>query len=105
MAGATCRKLLYVTPELIDTQGFLNTLYSLRNNNKLAMFVVDEVRSCPLSYCLSFQNAYLFALQAHAISEWGHDFRFAYRKLSVFKERFNSTPVCGTLPLLDANGQ
>lgn len=38
-------------------------------------------------------------LQAHAISEWGHDFRFAYRKLSVFKERFNSTPVCGTLPL------
>lgn len=66
-------KLLYVTPELIDTQGFLNTLYSLRNNNKLAMFVVDE---------------------AHAISEWGHDFRFAYRKLSVFKERFNSTPVC-----------
>jgi superfamily II DNA helicase RecQ len=42
-----CRKLLYVTPELIDTQGFLNTLYSLRNNNKLAMFVVDEVRSGP----------------------------------------------------------
>jgi len=39
----------------------------------LALFVVDE---------------------AHAISEWGHDFRFAYRKLSVFKERFSSTPVC-----------
>ncbi len=49
VTGATCRKLLYVTPELIDTQGFLNTLYSLRNNNKLAMFVVDEVRSRPLS--------------------------------------------------------
>lgn len=49
VTGTTCRKLLYVTPELIGTQGFLNTLYSLRNNNKLAMFVVDEVRSCPLT--------------------------------------------------------
>ncbi|KAL6072093.1 DNA helicase, variant 2 [Balamuthia mandrillaris] len=66
-------KLLYVTPELIATPNFQRILLKLYDRNQLGMFAVDE---------------------AHAISEWGHDFRSAYRKLSVLKEKFPYIPIC-----------
>lgn len=36
-------KLLYVTPELVDTEYFVKEMQSLEKRNQLAMFVVDEV--------------------------------------------------------------
>lgn len=44
-AKAPNTKLLYVTPELIATSGFLSTLHSLNNRGLLSSVAVDEVRT------------------------------------------------------------
>jgi ATP-dependent DNA helicase RecQ len=61
-------KLLYVAPERLAMDHFLETLGSVR----LALFCLDE---------------------AHCISEWGHDFRPDYLKVSHITERFPRVPV------------
>lgn len=61
-------KLLYVAPERLTNEYFLALLRQLPVN----FFVVDE---------------------AHCVSEWGHEFRENYRRLSLLKEQFPSVPV------------
>ena len=61
-------KLLYVAPERFNNLSFLNLLHQLNIN----FFVVDE---------------------AHCVSEWGHEFREDYRKLSLLKDQFPQTPI------------
>jgi ATP-dependent DNA helicase RecQ len=59
--------LLYVAPERLMTERFLNLLARA----PVALFAVDE---------------------AHCVSQWGHDFRPEYIKLSVLHERFPDIP-------------
>ncbi len=59
--------MLYVAPERLMTERFLNLLARA----PIALFAVDE---------------------AHCVSQWGHDFRPEYIKLSVLHERFPSVP-------------
>ena len=33
------------------------------------------------------------ALQGHCVSQWGHDFRPAYKKLSLLRKKFRSVPI------------
>ena len=61
-------KLLYVAPERLTNAYFLNLLHQLPIN----FFVIDE---------------------AHCVSEWGHEFRENYRRLSLLKEQFPTTPI------------
>ena len=61
-------KLLYVAPERLTNPYFLNLLHQLPVN----FFVIDE---------------------AHCVSEWGHEFRENYRRLSILKEQFATTPI------------
>ncbi|WP_309497353.1 DNA helicase RecQ [Sulfurovum sp.] len=61
-------KLLYVAPERLTNAYFLNMLHQLPVN----FFVIDE---------------------AHCVSEWGHEFRENYRRLSLLKEQFSTTPI------------
>lgn len=61
-------KLLYVSPERLQSQATINLLNSVR----LSFFVIDE---------------------AHCISHWGHDFRENYRNLWMIKERFKALPL------------
>jgi ATP-dependent DNA helicase RecQ len=61
-------KLLYVAPERLKNRYFLGLLQELHLN----FFVVDE---------------------AHCVSEWGHEFREDYRKLSLLKESFPQIPI------------
>ena len=61
-------KLLYVAPERLTNAYFLNMLHQLPIN----FFVIDE---------------------AHCVSEWGHEFRENYRRLSLLKEQFSTTPI------------
>jgi len=60
--------LLYVAPERFALDGFVEALQSV----PLCLLAVDE---------------------AHCISEWGHDFRPDYLRLSHLVERFPSVPV------------
>ena len=65
-------QLLYVTPELIETQKFRDVLMKLHSAKRLFMFAIDE---------------------AHCVSTWGHNFRPAYRKLSWISESFQDVPI------------
>lgn len=59
--------LLYVAPERLMTDRFLNLL----DNAPLALFAIDE---------------------AHCVSQWGHDFRPEYIQLSVLHQRYPTIP-------------
>lgn len=64
--------LLYLTPERLVTDSFLSVISRLHRQGRLALVAIDE---------------------AHCISQWGHDFRRAYARLGVVRERFPSLPV------------
>lgn len=61
-------KLVYVAPERLQSEAFLDYMQDF----KLNIIAVDE---------------------AHCISQWGHDFRPAYRKIDVLREHFPEVPV------------
>lgn len=67
--------VLYGTPELCQTDRFRKVLFELHEQNRLALFAIDE---------------------AHCLSTWGHDFRPAYRKLQWLRTSFSNVPfiVC-----------
>ncbi|MEA1990253.1 MAG: DNA helicase RecQ [Pseudomonadota bacterium] len=59
--------LLYVSPERLLNQSFIQRLQSL----PIALFAIDE---------------------AHCISQWGHDFRPEYRQMGALREWFSRVP-------------
>lgn len=61
-------KLLYVSPERLSQENFLNFLKSI----DISLIAIDE---------------------AHCISEWGHDFRPEYRNLKNLRQNFPETPI------------
>ena len=61
-------KFLYVSPERLKTDLFLTRLRKM----KVCLLAVDE---------------------AHCISEWGHDFRPAYREISEVREWIPEVPI------------
>ena len=73
--------LLYAAPERIATPRMLAQLDSLHERGLLSMFAIDE---------------------AHCVSQWGHDFREDYLKLSVLHERFPGVPRIALTATADA---
>ena len=74
-------KLLYVAPERLMQDSFLELLDSLHKENSLALFAIDE---------------------AHCVSQWGHDFRPEYRALTVLHQRFPDIPRIALTATADA---
>jgi len=74
-------KILYVAPERLLTGNFLSLLEQLNNSIGIALFAIDE---------------------AHCVSQWGHDFRPEYRKLTVLHERFPHVPRIALTATADA---
>ncbi|QKG54699.1 DNA helicase RecQ [Hymenobacter sp. BRD67] len=61
-------KLLYVSPEKLLSDGFMQFLTRVN----ISIFAIDE---------------------AHCISSWGHDFRPEYTQLGTLRRHFPSTPI------------
>jgi ATP-dependent DNA helicase RecQ len=64
-------KLLYVAPERLMSDRFLEFLDQIQHSIGIATFAIDE---------------------AHCVSEWGHDFRPDYRQLSNIRLRYPHAP-------------
>lgn len=63
-------KIIYVAPERLETNGFMQLAESI----KISMLTVDE---------------------AHCISQWGQDFRPGYLKIRDFIDKLSYRPVIG----------
>ncbi|MCP4455156.1 MAG: DNA helicase RecQ [Planctomycetes bacterium] len=61
-------KLLYMSPERLMSNGFMDTL----KHANLSFVAIDE---------------------AHCVSMWGHDFRPEYRQLAVLRKHFPDVPI------------
>jgi ATP-dependent DNA helicase RecQ len=58
------------------------------------VYAAPEALEGVLAPALEGADVRLVAIdEAHCISEWGHDFRPAYRRLAALRERFPSAPV------------
>jgi ATP-dependent DNA helicase RecQ len=74
-------QILYVAPERLLLSGFLAQLKQIETHTGIALFAIDE---------------------AHCVSEWGHDFRPEYRKLTVLHEQFPNVPRIALTATADA---
>jgi ATP-dependent DNA helicase RecQ len=70
LSGKT--KLLYVAPERLFAEHFLDFLDQVKERIGISTFAIDE---------------------AHCVSEWGHDFRPEYRQLKEIRSRYPDVPV------------
>ncbi|KRU24655.1 ATP-dependent DNA helicase RecQ [Clostridium sporogenes] len=61
-------KLIYIAPERLESDSFVRSL----NNLNIALVAVDE---------------------AHCVSQWGHDFRPSYTKISNFIRKLSKRPI------------
>ena len=75
LCGHPHTRLLYVTPELCSLDHFRKTLKTIHQQGQLIRVAIDE---------------------AHCISEWGHDFRPAYKELSWLKK----TLILPSVPII-----
>ena len=67
--------MIYVTPERISkSKRFMHYLEKAYELQQLRRIIVDEV---------------------HCTSQWGHDFRPDYKKLSIIKHQFPDVPILG----------
>ena len=74
-------QIVYVAPERLLMSGFLTLLEEIEEGAGIALFAIDE---------------------AHCVSQWGHDFRPEYRKLTVLHERFPHVPRIALTATADA---
>ena len=73
--------LLYAAPERLATPRMLAQLDSLHERGLLSLFAIDE---------------------AHCVSQWGHDFREDYLRLTVLAERYAGVPRIALTATADA---
>jgi len=79
-----------VTPELCTTHGFRAKLSVIHKQGELNRIVVDE------AHCISGEFSHRrghLDVPDGSVTEWGHDFRAAFKALYWFKSEFPTVPV------------
>jgi ATP-dependent DNA helicase RecQ len=73
------------TSDLLDNCRFGNYKFLYLSPERLQSdWILDRIKALPIN---------LIAIdEAHCVSQWGHDFRPAYLKISLLKEHFPKTP-------------
>jgi ATP-dependent DNA helicase RecQ len=74
-------QVVYVAPERLLMPNFISLLEQIEDSIGIALFAIDE---------------------AHCVSQWGHDFRPEYRKLTMLHERFPRIPRIALTATADA---
>ena len=71
-----------------------NRVDALRRGEYELVYAAPEGLEASIGWALSRLEISLIAIdEAHCISQWGHDFRPAYRNLAGLKNRFGNIPV------------
>jgi bloom syndrome protein len=92
-------QFLYVTPEMLAASGQLaSALKHLMKEGLLERFVIDEVGRCCCGIAVALGvfgvlMRMLSVCKAHCISQWGHDFRPDYKRLTAIKANFPDVPI------------
>ena len=79
----------------INQETIIQRLDNLKYGNYQFLFLSPErLANAVVQDHLKQLDIALFAIdEAHCISEWGHDFRPSYRKLSIIRDLFPHTPI------------
>lgn len=79
----------------LDNMEFEEVLYNLKNNNIKIIYIAPERLDSDLFLnVIKDLNISQVAIdEAHCVSTWGHDFRVSYRKIEGFIRKLGSDPV------------
>lgn len=80
MAGDV--RIVYMSPERAVLH--IDFLKQLHSSTRISLFAIDEVTTIVRQ---RFKTIHI-SFQCHTVSEWGHDFRPAYRQLAALRDNF-----------------
>ncbi len=66
-------RLLFITPELLNTEGFMGTLKAMNSRGTLTLFAVDE------AHCISSWSVQAWSLH----SPWPHQFTLCFGRIQM----------------------
>ena len=77
---------------LNETERILNNC--IYGNVKFLYITPEKLKNALLMDKITLMNINLIAVdEAHCISDWGHDFRPAYRNIAIIREKVENAPL------------